>query len=79
MTGGQLGYPLGTDPLGRDLLTRIRFGARALAPGGRPLHRFSTVVGTALGLLAGYAGGWIDAIIMRTVDVVLTFPVILLA
>jgi peptide/nickel transport system permease protein len=40
---------------------------------------FASVVGTALGLLAGYAGGWIDGVIMRAVDVVLTFPVILLA
>ena len=79
MKGGQPGYPLGTDPLGRDLLTRIMFGARASLLVAVLSIGFSTIVGTALGLLAGYAGGWIDAIIMRTVDVVLTFPVILLA
>ena len=76
MEGGHL---LGTDPLGRDILSRVMHGARAsLLVAGLSIG-FATVIGTALGLLAGYAGGWVDALIMRAVDVVLTFPVILLA
>lgn len=77
--GGEPGYLLGTDPLGRDNLSRLMHGARASLLVACLSIGFSTVVGTALGVVAGYAGGVTDAIIMRTVDVVLTFPVILLA
>jgi peptide/nickel transport system permease protein len=77
--GGAPGYFLGTDPLGRDILSRLMHGARAsLLVAGLSIG-FATVVGTALGLLAGYSGGSTDTLIMRAVDVVLTFPVILLA
>ena len=77
--GGVPGYLLGTDPLGRDNLSRLMHGARAsLLVAGLSIG-FSTLIGTALGALAGYRGGLIDAVIMRAVDVVLTFPVILLA
>jgi len=79
MEGGQSGYLLGTDPLGRDILSRVMYGARASLLVALLSIGFAAVVGTALGLLAGYVGGWVDAVIMRTVDVVLTFPVILLA
>ena len=77
--GGAPGYFLGTDPLGRDILSRLMHGSRAsLLVAGLSIG-FATVVGTALGLLAGYSGGSADTLIMRAVDVVLTFPVILLA
>jgi len=79
MDGGQPGYLLGTDPLGRDILSRVMHGARASLLVALLSIGFAAVAGTALGLLSGYAGGWLDALIMRTVDVVLTFPVILLA
>jgi peptide/nickel transport system permease protein len=79
MEGGQPGYLLGTDPLGRDILSRVMHGARASLLVALLSIGFAAVAGTALGLLSGYAGGWLDALIMRTVDVVLTFPVILLA
>jgi peptide/nickel transport system permease protein len=79
MEGGQPGYLLGTDPLGRDILSRVMHGARASLLVALLSIGFAAVTGTALGLLSGYAGGWLDALIMRTVDVVLTFPVILLA
>jgi peptide/nickel transport system permease protein len=70
---------LGTDTLGRDLLSRLIYGARttvlislvALGTGG--------VVGTMLGLVSGYAGGWTDTIIMRLADAALGFPTILVA
>jgi peptide/nickel transport system permease protein len=69
---------LGTDDLGRDELSRIIYGARvSLLVGG--VGAFSAVViGVALGSIAGYLGGWLDTVIMRVVDVQLSFPFILL-
>ena len=77
--GGSWEYPLGTDKQGRDLLTRMMHGARislavsclAILAGG--------FLGTALGMLAAFRGGLIDAILMRVVDIKLAFPSILLA
>jgi peptide/nickel transport system permease protein len=79
MPGGQLAYPLGTDALGRDVLSRVMFGGRASLVVALVALAASTAIGTALGLAAGYAGGWVDAVVMRAVDVALTVPVILLA
>ena len=79
MAGGQHAYPLGTDALGRDVLSRLMYGGRASLVVALVSIGISTVVGTGLGLVAGYAGGWVDTVIMRAVDVVLTLPVILLA
>jgi peptide/nickel transport system permease protein len=72
-------YLLGTDNQGRDLLSAIMYGARVsiLIGGGAVLLAAS--VGVALGLVAGYFGGWLDAAIMRVGDVILSFPTILLA
>ncbi|MFN9212663.1 MAG: ABC transporter permease [Betaproteobacteria bacterium] len=76
---GTPGYPLGSDELGRDLLSRLIVGARlSLFMGITPVL-FAFVLGTALGVLAGYAGGAVNATIMRTIDVFYAFPSVLLA
>ena len=72
-------FPLGTDNLGRDVLSRILFGAR-LSIGTAVIAGFSIgLVGTVMGLLAGYFGGVVDMVISRVVDVLLAFPLFLLA
>ena len=76
---GTAGHILGTDQVGRDLLTRVMVGARlTLLMGAIPVA-LSMVVGIVLGLLAGYYGGWPDHVIMRILDVVFAFPSVLLA
>ncbi len=76
---GTANYPLGTDELGRDMLARLIYGGRlSLLIGILPVI-FAFVIGTALGLLAGYAGGWVNTAIMRTIDVFYAFPSVLLA
>lgn len=72
-------HPLGQDELGRDILSRIIYGARISLTAGLAAVAFATVGGTVVGLIAGYAGGWTDAILMRLMDVLLAFPSILLA
>ncbi len=72
-------YPLGTDDLGRDLLSRILFGARASFAVATLSVAVSLLVGTALGLAAGWFRGWTATLIMRFVDTVLSIPAILLA
>ena len=72
-------HPLGQDELGRDILSRIIFGARISLTAGLAAVVFATVGGTIVGLIAGYAGGWTDAALMRLMDVLLAFPSILLA
>jgi len=77
--GGASDRPLGTDHLGRDILSRLVHGARlslATSLGGILL---SGVIGTALGLLAGYYGGWVDALIMRAADMTLSVHIYVLA
>jgi ABC-type dipeptide/oligopeptide/nickel transport system permease subunit len=72
-------HPLGQDELGRDVLSRIIYGARISLTAGLAAVAFATVGGTIVGLVAGYAGGWTDATLMRLMDVLLAFPSILLA
>lgn len=67
-------YLLGTDDLGRDVLTRILYGARISLLVGFVAVGIATLIGILLGALAGYYGGWIDSLIMRFVDVMLCFP-----
>lgn len=77
--GGSLAHPLGTDPMGRDLLTRLMYGARVSLLVGFLGLLVGGGVGAALGLIAGYAGGRIDAVLMRITDTTLSFPIILFA
>lgn len=70
---------LGADPLGRDVLSRLLFGARVSVVVAAATVAASLIVGTLLGFLAGYYGGLVDEAIMRVVDVLLAFPGILLA
>jgi peptide/nickel transport system permease protein len=76
---GTQGYPLGTDELGRDMLSRLMVGARlSLFMGITPVLA-AFVIGSTLGVLAGYAGGAVNTVIMRTIDVFYAFPSVLLA
>lgn len=72
-------HPLGTDNLGRDLLARILFGGRTSLSIGFLVVAIALAIGTPLGALAGYFGGWLDEAIMRLTDVFLSFPSLLLA
>ena len=77
--GGSWDFPLGTDGQGRDVLSAILYGMRLSLFVGGGAVLLALVVGVSLGLLAGYAGGWVDAIVMRIADVQLSFPAILIA
>ncbi len=79
LAGAEPGYLLGTDSLGRDVLSRILYGARialivAVLAGGA-----ACLIGAALGLAAGYFGGWTDRIISRVIDIWMSFPPVLFA
>lgn len=76
---GTPGHWLGTDELGRDLLTRLLYGGRlSLFMGFVPVM-IASLIGGSLGILAGYVGGWVNTAIMRTMDVFYAFPSVLLA
>jgi peptide/nickel transport system permease protein len=79
MAGPSWSMPLGADSFGRDLLARIVFGARLSLQVAALSVASALVAGSSLGLVAGYAGGWIDQLIMRTMDVLFAFPAVLLA
>jgi len=72
-------HPLGTDKLGRDMLSRIIVGARPALIVPMGVVFFAILIGMPLGALAGYKGGWIDEVIMRVTDLFLAFPSLLLA
>ena len=77
--GGSWAHPLGTDHLGRDYLSRLIYGAQISLTIGVCTALISGVVGSTLGVLAGYFGGWVDAVITFFVTVKLSIPTILLA
>jgi peptide/nickel transport system permease protein len=77
--GGSIEYPLGTDKMGRDILSRIIYGSRISLMVSFMAIFIGGAIGTTLGLISGYFGGKIDALIMRLVDISLSLPTILLA
>jgi peptide/nickel transport system permease protein len=82
--GGRLAPPgpahwLGTDPLGRDILSRILYGARLSIPVGMAAVALAVILGTIIGSAAGAAGGLVDEVIMRVTDLMLAFPTVILA
>ena len=77
--GGTWKYPLGTDRIGRDILSRIMYGARVSLSISLVGIFVGGIIGATLGMLAGFFGGWIDTVIMRLVDISLALPAILLA
>jgi peptide/nickel transport system permease protein len=76
---GDVAFPLGSDELGRDMLSRLIFGGRlSLLMGLLPVA-LAFVVGSTIGIVAGYVGGWLNMAIMRVIDVFFAFPSVLLA
>jgi len=76
---GLKGKPLGTDALGRCILSRIIFGARVSLSVGFVAVGIATSLGVIIGVLAGYFGRWIDSLLMRIIDIIFSFPALLLA
>jgi peptide/nickel transport system permease protein len=76
---GSINNLLGTDLLGRDILSRMIYGARTSLTISVITILLSGIIGAFLGIVSGYLGGWVDALIMRAVDVAFSFPAILLA
>ncbi|MBI4278186.1 MAG: ABC transporter permease [Armatimonadetes bacterium] len=72
------GHPLGTDDLGRDLWSRILYGGRYALGLSLLTALLAGAVGTGVGVVSGYNGGWIDGVVMRVVDILLAFPTFLL-
>ncbi len=79
LEGPSPAHPLGQDRLGRDVLSIILYGGRVSLGVGVVVVGISLVVGTLVGFVAGYTGGWVDEAVMRVVDILLAFPGILLA
>ncbi|MDR7481531.1 MAG: ABC transporter permease [Armatimonadota bacterium] len=72
-------YPLGTDELGRDVLSRVLYGARLSVPTALGVVALTALLGTVLGAVSGFAGGLVDETLMRVSDAVLAFPSLILA
>jgi len=72
-------HPFGTDKMGRDILVRVLYGARVSLSSTFILVAVIFVLGTVLGILSGYFGGWVDAVIMRVADMMIAFPGLVLA
>lgn len=76
---GSAGHLLGTDNFGRDILSRLIYGARISLYIGIVVVSIAASIGTVLGLLAGYFGGWVDGLVMRAVEIFYAFPFLVLA
>lgn len=79
LTGPSAKHWFGTDDLGRDIFSRVLYGARVSVPAGLGTIIATSLIGVTLGGIAGYFGGWLDSLIMRIADMVLSFPSIILA
>jgi peptide/nickel transport system permease protein len=79
ISGPSADHPLGTDDLGRDILSRVIIGARTAVVGPIVIALGALLIGNALGLLAGYRGRWTDSLIMRWVDIMYAIPPLLIA
>ena len=77
--GGRADFLLGTDAVGRDILSRLIHGARYSLLIGAVVVVIALSAGIVVGLIAGYAGGWVDTVLMRIMDLILAFPSLLLA
>ena len=77
--GGSRAFLLGTDDQGRDILSALMYGARISLAVGIASVVLSVVIGVGFGLAAGFLGGWVDSVLMRLCDVMLSFPAILVA
>ena len=79
MAGGEAGHWLGTDDLGRDILSRVIYGSRVALTVAFVAASLAAALGSVLGLLAGWRGGWVDAIVSRAVEIWMAFPPVLLS
>ncbi|WP_099828209.1 ABC transporter permease [Oceaniglobus indicus] len=79
LQGPSLAHPFGTDELGRDILTRVFYGARVSLLVGLVSVLASLAIGGLIGAIAGYLAGWTDTVVMRLMDVIFAFPSVLLA
>jgi peptide/nickel transport system permease protein len=79
LEGGSLAYPLGTDHVGRDVLSRLIFGARVSMVVGITAVLVAGSIGTLLGIVSGYLGGWADQVVMRITDTWLALPALTFA
>ena len=79
LQGPSWAHPFGTDDLGRDLVSRVIYGARISVPAGIAVILVTGAFGCLIGAVAGYFGGWLDSVLMRLADAVLSFPSIILA
>ena len=73
------GHPLGADQLGRDMLSRIVWGTRVSLAVGLIAAVTAAVIGSTIGIVAGFCGRWVDGVLMRAIDMLMAFPYLLLA